>query len=470
MANSGEINARLKVTPDATQAKQAGETTGDAFSAGFSKSLMALNPGLKDLLNQMQGKTPGLGSFSAGGNKVTFPIETFTQKFGANLKQMKQGMSELKPALAEFERMMTKGLSGASFTGLSDKATPFDLLKMRGHTFGSFQNKFIQPGGLPFNVAQTMGQSHQALLSAKSIQNLTFGMMPLLNPTSLWGNMFASRQIFSAANSSQGLLGKVGLSGTGGAAAATGVVMGALLAIGFALKGLEKIVKETTKAYETARQQYGHALSSGGLALGVSIKRTALADIIGVSEKDVYMFGNAIKYLNPKLEFASSIMAKNAANLTSVSWGFKTLELDVMALFSTVANLAAPGIRKFTDGLSNMVVIMAGFIDRYGPILSKLAGGLVKGVAQSLFPTGSLIAKAISAVGTDSGAAPGIQAFAKQLPASHLERMGLVVGGFGIQDYAKQTAQNTRKMVSLLTMIAKHNGATTEVGPSFPQQ
>src|SRR5208282_2609296 len=60
---------------------------------------------------------------------------------------------------------------------------------------------------------------------AAFIKDATFAMMPLFNPTSVWGNLFASRQIFSAfAGTKTGgnIMGRAGLSGTGGAAIAAG--------------------------------------------------------------------------------------------------------------------------------------------------------------------------------------------------------------------------------------------------------
>ena len=122
---------------------------------------------------------------------------------------------------------------------------------------------------------------------ANFMKDMSFLMMPLMNPGSVWATLFSTRQTFSAFSKTATGKGMVG--GTlGGAAMATGVLVGAATVLGVALMGLKKIVSETGSAFEYARSSYAKSLMSGGLGVGFSIRRAALADILGVSEKDVF--------------------------------------------------------------------------------------------------------------------------------------------------------------------------------------
>lgn len=378
-------------------------------------------------------------------------------RLSADPQQAQQAGAEAGAAFAKGASKQFKDIYGA----LNDAGKA----SLREQHPDLFQKPGQSAGNLPFN------------LNASQIKNLAFLASPLLRPQSIWGNIFATRQTFSAmaTKSANGktLAENVGFgAGIGGELAGTGAVIAPLLAVGLALKGLEKIVKETSKAYELARNQYSNALLAGGLSLVFSIRRQTLASIIGVSEKDVYRFGSAVAYLNPKLEFSADLMAKNAASLTGVSWGFKVLTVDLQALFSSLAQLGAPTIRKFTSGISDMVVVMAKFVDKYGPTIANIASYVGKGVANAISPIGtSLAGFAVSklGLGKDPGAAPGIQAFAKQLPAIQIEHMGLAIGGFGMADNTKQIAANTKGMYTLMYNFLNKKQATTQVNTGYPQ-
>lgn len=471
MANyDASIIAWLKVQADKQQAQAAGVATGDAAAQGFKKGFLDRNPDLVKLLGEASAKSGGMNFFSAGGNKVTYPLETFTQKFGANLKQMRQGMSELKPALADFERGLMKGFSGLSFSGLSSKTDPYDLPNRKGYRFGMFNSKFIGPSGFSggFGAQLPFGPTANPLLTSGQIKNLSFGALPLLRPGSLWGDFFAGRQIFSAfasksASGSGSLASSLGFSGgSASAAGATGITLGALIAVGLALKGLEKIVSETARTYDRARLQYANALMSGGLPLGSSIKRSNLASVLGVSENDVYKFGAAVAQISPKIKYANEVLAKNALNLTSVAWEFKALGVNLDALFSSLGNIAAPALRKFAGGLSNIVNVIDKFVNNH----PTLVGAAINGAAWAV-GVGNFIG-ATGALGKDGGAAGAPRGYPNQLPAGNLEHMGLVIGNTGINSFAKTTAINTGKMVTLLQMIIKP-GATNALPPGQPQ-
>jgi hypothetical protein len=308
------------------------------------------------------------------------------------------------------------------------------------------------PTGVTSSVA-----SHQALISAAMAKNLTFAMMPLLNPTSIWGNLFASRQIFSAMSGkdAQGLRESFGLgkmSPSGGGAVLAGGTMGMLLALGLTIKGFITAIQQVAKQFDAAAKIYAKSLQSGGLSLAVTTKRSFLAEIIGVSEKEVYQFGKAVGYLNDKVAFSAQTMADSASKLTATSWKWKVAEKDWDALFAKIGSDTSKIPQELASGKSYIAKELAVFWDKFV--------GLDKDVNKMFGLTGGL---------SGGESAPSPQAWAKQLPVGQFERMGLVVGGFGTQQSILKESRNYLKTIAYaVTHGAIPRGATTAVSPAQP--
>jgi hypothetical protein len=257
-----------------------------------------------------------------------------------------------------------------------------------------------------------------------------------------------------------GLMGILGISGPEGIAIAA--ASAALLA---SFKALKYVVSETVESFERARKLYAHAFLSG-TGLGFSVSRQNLSDVLGVSEKDVFQFGAAVALLSPRLKFANDTMARMTPNLTSVSYEFEILKKDTEAMFMTLANDLAPEIKAIVT-----------LLDYFVRGLSAVADALKKHMAEILefivgaLPINDVVKSAIeSFIKASEGlfhAAPSPQGLMKQLPASALERMGLVVGGFGsaTSDYARRTATATEHTNKLLEKIA--TGAASGGAGSF---
>lgn len=295
---------------------------------------------------------------------------------------------------------------------------------------------------------------------ARFLKNAIFGLTPLAAPTSLLGNFFAARQMFAGLSdpnnkTGQKVLGSLGLSGTGGAAAATAGIMTVLLSVGLALKGLEKVVKGVTGAFEQARNLYSKALTSGGLGLGFTARRETLAAILGVSAKDVYQFGQAVLYLNPKIEWASNIIAKTTPSVAGVAFQFQILKFNLEALFMSLASDAAPLLRQFADGLSNIIRI----IQSHRAIIEWMLALGASGIAATI--------ASIARLGKDAGPAPQPLAFMQQMRASAAEHMGFVVGNMGFSNPAVQTARNTKRAADSLDKIVRHFGKSTSFYDPF---
>ncbi len=240
--------------------------------------------------------------------------------------------------------------------------------------------------------------------------------------------------------------------GVGRAAALGGVAGLAGAASAIALKKvfdlLASSVKSVIQEFDNARRLYASSLQSG-LGLQFTSKRNLLANVIGVSEKEVFQFGQAIGFIGKRLDVANYSLAKTAPYLTATSYNFKILEANMHGLFATLANEAAPSLNIFADGLAKFTAAFTLFLqkDPIAKFVEKI-GALI--VLNPLSGIGKLLG------GKDSGPAPNPAAFMKQIHASAWERMGLVVGGIGGQrDYASQTAQNTKATASAVQLLVK---------------
>jgi hypothetical protein len=223
-----------------------------------------------------------------------------------------------------------------------------------------------------------------------------------------------------------------------------------IVGVGVALRLMRLEVKLVSDTLGRASQIYSNALKNG-MGLQFSTNRSLLAKIMGVSEQDVFRFGSQMAYLNPKLQQASSILARTATPLTEVSWEWKVLQADLTATAALLADSVSPAMFKFISGLDMIVKACNRLFDN--PIVRTIVTSGLSGVAQFVAPLASAWIKGIAGLGGNGGGLPAPQAWMKQLPASSWERMGLVTMG-GTQNYAKETAKNTREMANALKELA----------------
>jgi hypothetical protein len=383
--------------------------------------------------------------------------------------------------------------------------------------------------GSRLNIAMKMRAAMDAAKSAQDAttfkKDMSFLMMPLFNPGSMWATLFSGRQTYSALNTGPGKAFSAKFLGGMGAGAGTATLVAGATALGLALKALIITVKQTMAAYENARQIYAKALTNG-MGTQFTVKRSMLAQIMGVSEQDVFRFGAQMAYLNPKLEWAANILSRTTTPLTQVSWEFKILGENTKAMFSSLSVEAAPALLVFTNSLSNLVKYITehahdfnefmlgnGWVketsqeikdrqdqnftdENYKAYSGRLPNGKTVGIGsgplEKLMPdTGSghyaddfrkrfekLTLKQFEEItsgkgiennkaseiyswikhppgkgGDSDSSMPSPQAWMKQLPASHWEKMGLVVGG-GATNYARNTERNTREAAQALKTIA----------------
>lgn len=292
-------------------------------------------------------------------------------------------------------------------------------------------------------------------------KDMSFLLMPLFNPGSMWATLFSARQTYSALNTEHGknLLSKMGGMGAG---MGTLTLVGAATAAGFALMGLKKTIDGVISAYSKGSQLYGKALSSG-MGLGFTTKVSTLASIMGVSEQDVFRFGNQLKYLNPKLKDAQKILQETSQPLTQVDWQWKIMKLDLSAMFAKLASDAAPAMTKFITNLDVLIKFLTKSSDVIGETLSRIMKSsplywFYRGTqweANKLYGvTQSQVDKAYA-----PGKMPGPNAWMHQLPSSHWEKMGLVTMG-GSSNYLRDIAKSTKETASALKQLVIKGGQT----------
>ena len=301
------------------------------------------------------------------------------QKVFSSPGYSKKGLSSFSEAdRAEIKKRNLELLGQSSLSGTTIAARQAG--KAAGEAFGKgLADGASAGGGVKTAVEKAAAKSAKDAVTFK--KDMSFLMMPLFNPGSMWATLFSGRQTYSAMNSESGAKFRGKFMGGMGPGAATGLLVAGATAAGLVLKALTKTVKETIAAYEHARQLYAKSLMSG-LGLNFTVKRGMLASIMGVSEEDAIKFGAALNYLNPKIEWAANILAKTATPLTQVSWEFKIVMANAMALFSELATKLAPTILAVTEDFNEMIKSFsdANSLDDLVQIL-KVAMGVFMGIA-----------------------------------------------------------------------------------------
>lgn len=278
------------------------------------------------------------------------------------------------------------------------------------------------------------------------------GMGPLFPQGGPLGSILAQQGRSSAG-------GMAGIGSLGGSVAAGAVVLGLVVAF----KALQKAVKGTMDAFEQARTLYAKALTGGGLGLQFTQRRASLANILGVGEKEVYQFGQAVMYLTPQIAWANNIIAKTTTTLTGVGWQFKILENDAHALFATIGAQAAPALISFSQSLAEIIKQMTDWVDKhqkYVQFVAELPNALAYAVG--IGPDGKTIAQRENA--NSKNPVPQPLAFMKQIQASAWEHLGLVVGGIGGASPAQETARNTKQTADGVKQLVQ---ATSRGGEKY---
>lgn len=221
--------------------------------------------------------------------------------------------------------------------------------------------------------------------------------------------------------------------------AALRVVFGLVgFAVSLALKPLKMLADLTLQMAEGARKSYANALSSGGMPIGFSIKKSAIADVLGVGEREVYQYANAFGRLNNDLQVATNSLAETNPILSQLGQQWKVAQYDMQALGSEIAVTLAPAVTLVVNAIQEW---------------SKWLIWLVKKLRDNPF-TNMFYGweKGMKKLGL-MGETPAPMASAHRMQSSPWERMGLVLGASAGDNPAKKTADNTSKMAMLLEQL-----------------
>ena len=396
------------------------------------------------------GGAPDVAAAAARASKMRGVLWGSKSMLQGQFPEMPEWLKNLHPAGPMQGPDTTKGIrdvTGKDLAKIAGLPTIEDLQKGRVKGLREVTGK---------DIAKVMGLPDITSFDTKAKdwkKGALGGVAGLFNP---WIGSRILSDVFKGSGGAGGGNGTAkGIFGMGGAMGFTEFYL-AFKALQLAFKALKSVVDEVSEAYKRAASIYTNALQTG-LGTQFSTKRSLLASIMGVSEQDVFRMGAQLAYLNPRLQQASDILARTATPLTQVHWHFKILETDLSATWALLANKVSPAVMTFVDSLDYLIK----FLNKHAGLISKMANeGLSQAIGAALGGNAKVIwdksiAPYLNAIGvlhTGAGGMPGPQSWMKQLPASHWEHQGLVIGG--AQNFARETANNTKDTAKNTKVIA----------------
>ena len=252
------------------------------------------------------------------------------------------------------------------------------------------------------------------------------------------------------------------------AASAAAIPLAALAAT---LLSLRRAIKSANEAAEL----YAKTLQSGGLPLGFVSWRSSLASILGVSEDEVLSFAKAVDGLGERVKESTDIIARNAPELAKTSWEMRMLKLEWQAFWSAFAAAMSPVLLQILRDISAFlkpITMAAELINMLSEAKRNAQDLKLQGYEKwaDLLPEGGIkgfIKEWITQSREELSKAPEPIAWSRRLPGSDWERKGLVLGGFGmaggvgIEEPSRQTANNTKQIVTILRLFLQAPFATT---------
>ena len=252
------------------------------------------------------------------------------------------------------------------------------------------------------------------------------------------------------------------------AASAAAIPLAALAAT---LLSLRRAIKSANEAAEL----YAKTLQSGGLPLEFVSWRSSLASILGVSEDEVLSFAKAVDGLGERVKESTDIIARNAPELAKTSWEMRMLKLEWQAFWSAFAAAMSPVLLQILRDISAFlkpITMAAELINMLSEAKRNAQDLKLQGYEKwaDLLPEGGIkgfIKEWITQSREELSKAPEPIAWSRRLPGSDWERKGLVLGGFGmaggvgIEEPSRQTANNTKQIVTILRLFLQAPFATT---------
>ncbi len=301
----------------------------------------------------------------------------------------------------------------------------------------------------------------QAQDQASFQRNIMFGLLPVLNPGSALGNFASLRQNFKAFSTTRtgaSALSSLGLPGgsMGAGMAAVGITTGAVAA-GIALMALSKAAHETVAAFGHAAQLYSRVIQSGGMGSRYVIGQSLASRVMGGG--DPFSSGAPGALAMQMTQRAAASLNETMPQLTMTTWKFRAVLIDLEASFAKIAIIVAPAASKIADFASALILIgealvklkFDGFIKDLEKMVSIMGAMHILSPQQTAAIVGQLVRFGSS--GSSAPKVPNVPAQMERIPPSTFERMGLVVGMGGREDYNKKTAENTRRIAILMERL-----------------
>jgi hypothetical protein len=186
---------------------------------------------------------------------------------------------------------------------------------------------------------------------------------------------------------------------------------------------------------EAAARLYARSLTSGGLPIGFSARRSLLAEVIGVGEQEVLKYSKAIERLNEGMRVSTAAIASAVPGLTTIGWEWRMIKIDMQALSMTIASSLVPAIHIVFTAIHTEItkLIQVAQLFKLSPAYQQMM----------------IIARLL---GYEEAPAP--ETSSHRLRASPWEQMGMVMGVGTAENPLKQTAKNTAKSAEYLGAIA----------------
>jgi hypothetical protein len=485
---------KIRVEGDTGNAQQAFNKLGNAADVAGQKigklgTLGNINPRYHAQIREALGISSGpRGATFASASTGEFPIEKQAQKFGAATRQMRQAMSELRPALANYKRDMTAAMAGMQFTPIIPNANVPPIIPRHIP-----RDSYLRQGA---NQLRGMGPLNMGM------DWKTAGVGGIASLFSPW---IGARMLNQAFGGFPGMGGPGGGQGGGG-----GLVKGIFGAGGMggfgewyiflnALRTAARVLTEEfvaaikrgselyTKAAELGTSLYklGHVqsvfraiglpegaaekmMASGLWQRGMKMTPQSLGQsvMLGVGQGTIGREeANAI--LNMSKEVAEAWRLTNAAarqsastagDLFRVNFLFGALKAEWNTFWEQFVSIAAPSLELIMESLYGIFHVANAYLELLNKYKVLLGPALlaVRQFAEIMMPN----------VGR------GDKDFTRKIGGVHTagsktswESMGLIVnGGLGGTNYARQTAENTKKIADHIATLL---GGPSTTGTGF---
>lgn len=265
---------------------------------------------------------------------------------------------------------------------------------------------------------------------------------------------------------------------------------GLRVAMGLVSHGLYALatpLRVASASAEGARRMYAKQLQSG-MGAGFTVKRSLIADALGVGEDDVLRYGAAVGVLNGKMAFAAKTISDTTPYLTATGWKMKEFQANFAAA-SAQFGVTFKGLIDWVLDQANRIPKFAAselgrighqmeltkWADKHGVSANEGVGG--DGKRRDLFfRDGKYLGDAMSDKMTklfnkdkdkNKDKAPPATSFSARMQNSPWEKMGLVLGAGG-SNHAQQTAQNTKRIATLMeSLVGTQRGTPAPLNKSL---